>query len=111
MFEKRVGDLDSLLKNYIQELQKSIRVEQVILFGSYGRGSPHDYSDIDIAVISPDFEGGTEKDCLLLDRVARKIHPLLEAMPYRPNDLKDFEPGDFLDEVLQTGRVVYKRAT
>lgn len=110
MVEKKVKNLDATLAAFIKELQKQIRVEQVILFGSYNRGKPRDYSDIDIAVISPDFEGGTEKDYLLLDRTARKINPLLEAIPYRPKDIKNVEAGDFVDEILKTGRVIYKKA-
>lgn len=110
MFEKRVKDVTKLLETFIRELQKEILVEEVILFGSYCRKTPHDYSDIDIAVVSPDFEGGTEKDCLLLDRIARRIHPLIEAIPYNSKDFKDFEVGDFIDEILKTGRVIYRQA-
>lgn len=110
MFEKRVKNITKLIELFIQELQKQIQVEEVILFGSYCRQTPRDYSDIDIAVVSPDFEGGTEKDCLLLDRIARRIHPLIEAIPYNSKDFRNFEPGDFIDEILKTGQVIYRQA-
>ena len=110
MFEKRVKNINELIETFVRELQKQIRIDAVILFGSYCHQTPHDYSDIDIAVISPDFEGGTEKDCLLLDRIARRIHPLIEAIPYNSKDFKNFEPGDFIDEILKTGHVVYRKA-
>lgn len=110
MVEKRVQDVDKLIHAFIQVLQKHIRIDQVILFGSYSRKSPRDYSDIDIAVVSPDFEGGTENDCLLLDRIARKLSPLIEAIPYHPQDFQDFERGDFVDEILKTGRIIYQKA-
>lgn len=110
MVEKRAKNIDGLLKRFIKALEQHIRVEQVILFGSYGRGNPRDYSDIDVAIVSPDFEGGTEKDCLLLDRIARQIHPLLEAIPYKSEDFKNFESGDFIDEILSTGRMIFKKA-
>lgn len=110
MLAKRIDNVDGLLKVFVQELEKHIRVDMVVLFGSYSRGKPRDFSDIDIAIISPDFEGGTEKDCLLLDRIARRIHPLIEAIPYNSQDFKNFEPGDFVDQILKTGRVIFKRA-
>ncbi len=110
MFAKRINNVEELVKAFVLELEKHIQVDLVILFGSYSRGKPRDFSDIDIAVISPDFEGGTEKDCLLLDRIARRIHPLIEAIPYNSQDFKNFESGDFVDQILKTGRVIFKRA-
>lgn len=110
MLTKRVKNIEELIGKFIHELQKKIRVDQVILFGSYGCGKQRDFSDIDIAVVSPDFEGGTEKDCLLLDRIARNINPFIEAIPYNSRDFKNFEPGDFINEILKTGRTLFKRA-
>ena len=34
-----------------------IRVEGVILFGSHARGEANEGSDIDLLIVSPDFEG------------------------------------------------------
>lgn len=110
MLAKRIKNIDEVIDQYILELKKQIRVDQVILFGSYGRGTPRDYSDIDLVVVSPDFEGGTEKDYLILDRAARKINCLIEAIPYNRNDFQDHETGDFLDEIQKTGRIIYKKA-
>jgi len=42
--------------------------------------------------------------------VARRIHPLIEAIPYNSTDFKNFERGDFVDEILKTGRIVYQKA-
>lgn len=92
---------------YIQELEKDIHVEKAILYGSYANGTVHNYSDIDLAIISSDFEGGSERDCWVLGRAAWKINPLIEARPYRPSDLKNIRPGDFLGEIIKTGKIVY----
>lgn len=110
MVEKRVQNINRTLSLFIGELSKEIRVDRVILFGSYSRGNPKDFSDIDIAVVSPDFEGGTEKDYRILDRAARKINVLIEALPYRPEDFKNFEKGDFIDEIINTGKIIYDKA-
>ena len=111
MVEKRVKDLKAVLVQYRRRLQKKIRIRQMILFGSYARGRPHDYSDIDVAIISPDFRGGTKRDYLLLDRTAREVTPLIEAFPYTPQELRRRPRGGFLDEIVRTGKTVYKRAS
>lgn len=110
MLEKRIENLSGLLSLYIMELEKVIRVEKVYLYGSYARNGEHDFSDIDIAVISPDFEGGTERDYLILGRAALKINVLIEAKPYRPSDLGNLSPLEFLYEVVRTGRLIYDKA-
>lgn len=110
MLEKRIKDLDSVLKHYIEELEKHIRVEKVYLYGSYARRAEHDFSDIDIAVVSPDFEGGTERDYLILGRAALKVNVLIEAKPYRPESLINLSPQEFLSEIIRTGIIVYDRA-
>lgn len=110
MLERRIADLTEVTRRFIAELQRDIRVEKVFLFGSYANHCEHDYSDIDIAVISPDFEGGTERDYLILGRAALKVHPLIEARPYRPEDLMNLSPVDFLAEIVRTGLVIHEEA-
>ena len=106
MVEKRIKNVRTVLKDYREKLEKKINVKKMILFGSYARGNPRDYSDIDVAVISPDFQGGTQKDYLLLDRTAREVTPLIEAFPYTPKDLKRRKRGDFLDQILRKGKPI-----
>lgn len=110
MLEKRVKNLDDILRRYIEELRKTIRVEKVFLFGSYATRTEHDYSDIDIAVISPDFDGGSERDYLILGRAAIKVTPLIEARPYRPEDLTDLSPAEFFSKIVRGGKLIYDEA-
>lgn len=110
MFEKRVRNIEEVILQFVSELEKEVRIEKVVLFGSYAREAPRDFSDIDLLIVSPDFEGGTENDYTLLDRIARKVNPLIEAIPYTPEDFDNFEKGDFVHEVQLTGRVILDRA-
>lgn len=107
MLEKRVHDVSGVIRRYVAELQKTIRVNKVYLYGSYAANQEHDYSDIDLAVISPDFEGGTERDYLILGRAALRVHPLIEAKPYQTKDLQTLSPVEFLAEVVRTGKIIY----
>lgn len=109
MVEKRIKNLKKVLRQYREKLSEKIDVHKMILFGSYARGTPRDYSDVDLAVISPDFRGGTEEDYLLLGRAAREVTPLIEAFPYTPRDIRNHVRGDFLDHILKTGKVVYRQ--
>lgn len=110
MVKKRIRNLKPILNRYLRLLREQIPVEMVVLYGSYARGAPRDWSDIDLIVVSTAFNGGTKGDYLLLSRTARKVTPQIEALPFRPADLKNYEKGDFLDEVLSTGKIIYKAA-
>ena len=35
--------------------ENNVYIDKIFLFGSYARGNPHAYSDIDLAVFSPQF--------------------------------------------------------
>lgn len=45
-----------IINEYLKSFPSHIRVRNVFLFGSYATGKMHKDSDIDIAVISPDFK-------------------------------------------------------
>lgn len=49
------------IRKYIDVLQKNgVHIQQVFLYGSHAKNQAHRDSDIDIIVVSADFEG-TEK--------------------------------------------------
>ncbi len=57
MAEARVGEAAELIKNLLKD--RNITVDRIIVFGSYAKGNYTKDSDLDIAVISRDFN---EKD-------------------------------------------------
>lgn len=107
MVEKRIKNIKNVLKAYREKLEETIKVNQMILFGSYARGTQRDYSDIDVAVISDNFQGNSQ-DYLILDRAARAVTPLIEAFPYTTQEMKERQRGSFLDEILKTGKKFLK---
>lgn len=68
---------------------KNIRLEKVILFGSYAKGSQRDSSDIDVAVISSDFRGKSywERIDILVDAIYEVFAPI-EAVAFTPEEWK-----------------------
>ena len=52
------ASIKELIDNYIEALTaQGINIIGAFIFGSYARGNYTDFSDIDIALISNDFEG------------------------------------------------------
>lgn len=39
----------------ISASESNLTIDRMLLFGSYAKGNPHTYSDIDLAVFSPQF--------------------------------------------------------
>ncbi len=87
--------IQKMIEDYIMKLSKVIPIDKVIIFGSYAKGNPHKYSDVDIAAFSDYFKS--------MSRVDGIHFLLLNAMDY---DI-DFEPQPFtIDEYNQpVGRV------
>lgn len=104
-------NVNQLLKDLIKNLEsKRIEVYSVILFGSYARGNPKRYSDIDIAIISPNFRNKSilKRQELLGEAIFPLMAPI-EALGYSPDELKSPSPLSFPSEILATGKLIYKK--
>jgi len=53
--------ITGLIKTYLVSLQAAgIHAQKAVLFGSFARGQADDWSDIDVVVIAPEFDGPKE---------------------------------------------------
>jgi predicted nucleotidyltransferase len=97
------------INEFVELLKKGIRIEAVVLFGSYARGTAYEDSDIDLAVISPDFEGMPmyRRQIMIADL---SIHRPRDLSPigYPSSEYHNPESHSFLREIIRTGRVVYQ---
>ncbi|MEW5693869.1 MAG: nucleotidyltransferase domain-containing protein [Candidatus Hydrogenedentota bacterium] len=98
-------DIDGIIKNFINEVKKSIRINYMYLFGSYAKGKDNINSDIDIAIISNDFTGFKFEDRKKINPIVLKINTNLEVHPFTLDEYKSNNP--FLDEIISTGKKVY----
>jgi len=75
-------EITKTVKAFVKALQKNrIKVTKVILYGSRTIGKSHKYSDIDVAIVSPDFGKDRYKEGARLFELAYKIDPLIEPVP------------------------------
>ncbi len=74
-------EIRRLILDFVNVLRaKSIRIEKVVLFSSYAAGNPRTDSDIDVAIVSPDFGNSRSKERTMLLRLAWRIDPRLEPV-------------------------------
>lgn len=95
-------DIKEKAKKFVKEIQKhKIRVLKAYLYGSYAKGSSRQDSDIDIALISPDFSGNRYFDTLKIIPLRRNIDNRIEPVTYKPEDFEESDP--LVAEIKTTG--------
>ena len=90
---------------YAKEVSKVLPIDKAILFGSFASGSPHEESDIDVAVFvrGLDAESWYATRILLQDVLWNRT--FLDIEPHLLDETDD--PSGFVSHVLNTGEVIY----
>ncbi|MBI2886100.1 MAG: nucleotidyltransferase domain-containing protein [Chloroflexi bacterium] len=102
-------DIKETLERFLRLLQRVIGVEAIILYGSYVNGAPDEWSDFDIAVISPDFENlPMWKRQELLAHIMVNCDSRISPIGYPSSEYHSPGPHSFLREIIRTGKVVYQ---
>ena len=104
MDKRRVYEIISAFRNAIES--KGIKVDKLILFGSYATGQYREDSDIDIVVISRDFQNKSywERIDILSDAIYALFEPI-EATAFTPDEWKNRE--SIIADFAQNGEIVY----
>jgi predicted nucleotidyltransferase len=71
---------------------EGIRVEAAYLFGTFAEGTPNRWSDIDIAVVSPDVSEDRFEERVRLTSLSSSIDSRIEPVPFRPETFVDEDP-------------------
>ena len=104
MVEKSIDNklIMEIVQKYVEKICENYKVYAVILFGSYAKGTNNENSDIDIAIITDDFENDIFDEELNLMKLRRKIDTRIEPHLIR---IKDYKNADtpFIKEVIDTG--------
>lgn len=95
-------DLDGVIRRFLSMVSQELRVKDAYLFGSYAKGRAHEYSDIDMAVVSDDFVGSFFDDSTRLGKYVIKTSIDIEVHPFKTEDFTPDNP--FVAEILRTGK-------
>jgi predicted nucleotidyltransferase len=104
---KKKRDVKKIITEYINRLNRlGIEVSQIILYGSYAKGNPREYSDIDIAVVSQTFN---KLDIFerqdLLSKAHHRLAEPIEPIGLTPDQMK--EKKGFVREIIDKGIIIY----
>lgn len=98
-------DKKTAIKNarkYANRVKAEFSPESIVMFGSYVNGDPHEWSDLDIAVIFNGFNGEWLETSARLWRLSYDIDNTIE--PHLLDRTQD--KTGFVAEILKTGRMV-----
>lgn len=98
------------IKEYILRLKKAINPKKVILFGSFARGEPTEWSDIDILVVADFSNTNNNKrfDILYdLHEGLIKEHDI-HAYGITPREFNDVKEWSILHDIKKEGIIIYK---
>ncbi len=91
-----------IVQKYVEKICENYKIEAIILFGSYAKGTNNENSDIDIAIITDDFKNDIFDEELNLMKLRRNIDTRIEPHLIRIEDFKNAETP-FIKEVIDTG--------
>ena len=96
-----------LVEKYLGRVQEAgIEVAEALVFGSRVAGRADRHSDVDLAVVSPDFGKNRHEELVNLFKLVDVGTRELEPVPFSPQELKDrWDP--LAVEVRRKGVAVY----
>jgi len=81
------------IKTFLERLNTAgIHVTKAYLFGSYLTGITDKWSDIDVAVISPQISDDRFEERIILTKIAITIDDRIEPLPFNPADFSEDDP-------------------
>ena len=95
-------EIVDIVDKYIAIVKENYDVVAIILFGSYAKGTEHEDSDIDIAVVTDDIKTDKFDEEVKLTLLRRKIDSRIEPHIIKVEDYENDETP-FVVEVKNTG--------
>jgi predicted nucleotidyltransferase len=96
------------VRNYAREIEEQgVHLREVILYGSFAKGTQHEWSDIDVALVADEFEGLPD-DLDLFSRIGiKKPYIRIESMTYPTDYFRESDP--FIREIQKDGIVILQK--
>jgi predicted nucleotidyltransferase len=86
------SDVVVVVERFLAVVRQRLRVEAAYLYGSQATGAAHPWSDIDVAVISPDFSDDLFQDRIAMMQWAAEIDDRIEPQPFTPDRFGPHDP-------------------
>ena len=93
-------DALTLVHKYAEVVRGVFDCQKIILFGSYATGNPREDSDIDIAVVFPNYDSRFVRQVELM-KLTRHIDTRIEPHPFQENEFVLSNP--FVNEIMKYG--------
>lgn len=95
------ADVTRSVERFLDAVRREWRVEAAYLFGSHVRGQATRWSDIDVAVVSPDRPEDLSHARLRMMRIATQIDPRIEPRLFIAEDFSINDP--LVGEIRRSG--------
>jgi len=91
------------VQDYAKEInEQGVNLRKVILFGSFAKGTQHEWSDIDVALVADDFSGFGFFDRKRFSSIGTKnSYMMIEPITYPTDYFEESDP--FIEEIKKTG--------
>jgi predicted nucleotidyltransferase len=99
------GEALKIARAYIDSISTRYSIKQAFLFGSFAKGTNHDDSDIDIAIIVNNIVDIIDTQIDLM-KLRRKIDLRIEPHPFMVSDFIQSNP--VVNEILKYGITIDK---
>ena len=91
---------------YVEEVKKTLAPIAIVLFGSYNNGTPHEHSDIDIAIIVDNHDEDWLDTASFLCKLTRSIS--IDIEPHLLDIAHD--KSGLVAHILKEGEILYATA-
>jgi uncharacterized protein len=102
-----------IVKHYLDQLSREIRLYKVLLFGSCAYGNPNKHSDIDLAIVSPDFDKmdfSRRLEWLQQMRDKKTFQVALDIIGYTPKEYSEIEKySATMAYAKKHGQIIFKK--
>jgi len=99
---KTTPNLKQIVKRYRIELEKmGVKAEKILLYGSQASGTFREGSDIDLFIISPDWEVYSQRERLeIIGVAAARILEPIQAQGFTPDEVANKKIASFWQHVM-----------
>lgn len=99
--------ITTVIQKYIAALaQTGIHASKAILFGSFAKGQANEWSDIDLVVIAPEFDGQKKLSLIEMLWQMRMVDSRIEPIPCGEKEWETDQSRPILEIARREGLVV-----